>query len=317
MLTPMLATAAAPPEDGDASYAVEWKWDGIRCLSQISGGVCRMVSRNANTLTAGFPEIARALVAVAAGREMVVDGELVAPDPETGVPRFARIGRRLGVVRPSTELIREIPVRMYLFDLLALDGEDLRGLPYLQRRERLSDLDLADDAIVVSPYFVDVPVARMLEVASEHGVEGIVAKRMDSPYRAGRSRAWLKVALRRTTEVVVVGWLPGKSGARGVFGSLLIAAHDEQGRLQLLGAVGSGFSDAARRALQRELDELVVQVPPVVGPVPRSVAPNARWVRARLIGDVEFRERTAGGLRHPVWRGLRFDRALAEVRIPE
>ncbi|MEU1432250.1 hypothetical protein ABZ412_34810 [Nocardia sp. NPDC005746] len=115
------------------------------------------------------------------------------------------------------------------------------------------------------------------------------------------------------TEAVVVGWLPGHAGGE-VFGSLLIAAHDQYGQLVLLGAVGTGFSDAARRSLHVEL--LALATPPVTGTVPSSIAVTAHWVTSRLVGDIAYRERTATGLRHPSWRGLRFDRAPENITIP-
>lgn len=181
MPPPMLASSGPAPTDG-SRWAVEWKWDGARCAARASGGVATMMSRNANALHSSFPEIARAVVTAAAGREIIVDGELVAPDPETGAPDFGRLSRRLGVVRPSLSLMAEVPTRLYVFDLLGLDGEDLRGLAYQERRARLAqlELDANSEVIVVPPYYTDVPVATMLEVAAQHGVEGCVVKRLDS-----------------------------------------------------------------------------------------------------------------------------------------
>ncbi|MFE3758866.1 ATP-dependent DNA ligase [Nocardia tengchongensis] len=312
---PMLATAGPVPADDDPHYAYEWKYDGIRCLAGISDGMCSMVSRNGNSLNDSFPEIAHALLTLAAGREMTVDGELVAPDA-VGVPRFSRIGRRLGVVRPSRSLIRSVPTQMYLFDVLGLDGVDLRPLTYRDRREHLERLPLPHGPILLSPSYRDIPVSRMLDVAAEHEIEGVIGKRLNSAYRAGRSSAWRKLPLRRTTEAVVVGWLGRHGGGEG-FGSLLIAAHDHAGDLVLLGAVGTGFTDAARRALHHELEALATATPPVAGVIPSAFAATAHWVSPRLVGDVAYRERTASGLRHPSWRGLRFDRSPAEVTVPE
>ncbi|MBC7299524.1 MAG: ATP-dependent DNA ligase [Nocardia sp.] len=316
MPPPMLASSGPAPTDGPR-WAVEWKWDGARCTARASGGVATMMSRNANALHSAFPEIARAVVTAAAGREIIVDGELVAPDPETGAPNFGRLSRRLGVVRPSRSLMAEVPTRLYVFDLLGLDGEDLRGLAYQKRRELLAqlDLDANSEVIVVPPYYTDVPVATMLEVAAQNGVEGVVVKRLDSSYKAGRSALWRKVPLRKSTEVIIVGWLRNSRGG-AEFGSLLVAAHDPDGDLILLGAVGSGFSRDARRALQRQLDELAIDESPLQGPVPRTIATTASWVTPRLVGDVHYRERTVAGLRHPSWRGLRFDKDLTSVTAP-
>lgn len=175
----MLATAGSAPEDGDLNWAVEFKWDGIRSLAQVENGICRIVTRNGNTITSSFPEVSAALVSVAAGRPLTVDGEIVAPDPATGAPKFARIGRRLGVVRPNTTLRRDVPVQMYVFDLLELDGIDLRTRSYIDRRKRLTSLELARP-LVESPYWVGAQVSQMLSVAADHDVEGLVAKRVDS-----------------------------------------------------------------------------------------------------------------------------------------
>ncbi|MGV9666018.1 ATP-dependent DNA ligase [Nocardia niigatensis] len=312
---PMLATAGPAPADDDRRYAYEWKYDGIRCLARISDGVCHMVSRNGNPLNAAFPEIAHALLALAAGREMTLDGELVASD-QLGVPQFSRIGHRLGVTRPSPALIHAMPAQLYVFDLLGFAGWDLRGLTYLERRGHLERLALPHGPLLLSPFYRDIPVSRMLEVAAEHDIEGVIGKRIDSVYKAGRSEDWRKLPLRRATEAVVVGWLPGHHSSE-VFGSLLLAAHDHDGRLVLLGAVGSGFSDTARRVLQRELLALAAPTPPVTGPIPPSIAATAHWVQPNLIGDIAYREITPAGLRHPSWRGLRFDRSPDEITVPE
>ncbi|MFE3230122.1 ATP-dependent DNA ligase [Nocardia sp. NPDC059228] len=312
---PMLATAGPAPADDDTRYAYEWTYDGIRCLAWISDGVCHLVSRNGNSLNAAFPEISHTLASLAAGRELTLDGELVAPDRD-GVPRFSRIGRRVGVTRPGPALVRAVPVCLYVFDLLGFGGRDLRTLTYLQRRERLERLGLPYGHILLAPSYRDFPVSRMLEVAAEHGIEGVIGKRIDSTYRSGRSQAWRKLPLRRCTEVVVVGWLAGHTSSE-VFGSLLVAAHDQRGQLVLLGAVGTGFSDTTRRVLQRELLALAVAAPPVTGEIPSSIAATAHWVTPHLVGDVAYRERTATGLRHPSWRGLRFDRSPAEISVPE
>ncbi|MFE3105223.1 ATP dependent DNA ligase [Nocardia tengchongensis] len=156
----------------------------------------------------------------------------------------------------------------------------------------------------------------MLEAAAANDIEGVVGKRIDSVYRGGRSQAWRKLPLRRTTECVVVGWLDSPTGSKA-FGSLLLAAHDQDQQLILLGVVGSGFSDRARLSLHHELLALATPNPPVTGAVPPSIAATAHWVTPRLVGDIAYRERTANGLRHPSWRGLRFDRSAAEVSLPE
>ncbi|TLG05377.1 hypothetical protein FEK35_19670 [Nocardia cyriacigeorgica] len=168
---PMLATAGPVPADDDLRYAYEFKYDGIRCLARGSGDTCHLITRNGNTITHSFPEIAQALIELAAGRVLILDSEIVTPD-RGGVPRFGLMSRRLGVMRPSATLLRSVPAQMYAFDLLGVDGHDLRDLPYLDRREHLAGLGLPHGPIRISPYYLDVPVSRMLEVAAEHDLEG-------------------------------------------------------------------------------------------------------------------------------------------------
>ena len=166
------------------------------------------------------------------------------------MPWFARIGRRLGVTRPSPALIRAAAC-LYVFDLLGFGDRDLRTLTYLQRRERLERLGLPHGPVLLSPYYRDIPVSRMLAVAAEYDNEGVIAKRVDSTLPC---RALAGVAQTAAAPLHRGGggrWLAGHTSSE-VFGSLLVAAHDEQGRLALRGAVGTGFS-GARRSLQREL----------------------------------------------------------------
>ncbi|MGW5456618.1 ATP dependent DNA ligase [Nocardia sp. NPDC003979] len=158
------------------------------------------------------------------------------------------------------------------------------------------------------PYYSDVPIDTMLAVAGGKGVGGSGRQRLNSVYQAGRSRLWRKIPLRKSTEIVIVVWLENLRGT-GEFGSLLVAAHDAEGSLVLLGAVGLGFSGASRRALQQQLDELVIDEPPLDVPVPRTVTAEASWVAPRLMGDVQYRERTAGGC------AIRHGEACASTRI--
>ncbi|WP_433717173.1 ATP-dependent DNA ligase (plasmid) [Nocardia sp. CA-084685] len=314
---PMLASAGPVPDD-DATIAVEWKWDGCRAITALGGGVCRIISRNGNNLTSAFPELSHALLASTAGRDMILDGEIVAPDA-AGRPRFTRVQRRLNVIRPSAALVAEVPTQLYLFDLLGLDGVNLMRCPYQERREQLMALDLPGPALMVPPHFVGVPVSRMLQAAQDNAIEGVVVKALRSLYYPGRrTKYWRKISLFKTAEVIVVGWLPSRSsGLRGLFGSLLLGAYDNSDRLMLVGGVGVGFSDAARRALQRQLDELVIADCPLDVPAPRSIASEARWVTPHVIGEVQYKELTAGGLRHPTWRGQRFDRSTVEITVPK
>lgn len=289
------------------------KWDGVRAVVRRDTGGTRFTSRNARDIGRSYPELTAALEVVAPGREFVVDGEIVAPDPLTGAPSFGRLQHRMHVVTPTPAQIAAYPVELYLFDLLELDGASLLGAEYRERRARLEALDLGAELVRVPPSWTGVAPAALLEVAGEHHLEGIVCKRLDSTYQPGRrSPAWIKTPLRRTTEAIVAGWLPGSGRLTRTFGSLVLAAHDDAGRLVHIGNVGTGFTAAVRRALQDRMDALARESAPFEGPPVRG----AHWVEPVLVGDIEFREATTTGLRHPSWRGLRSDKTADEVKVP-
>ncbi|WP_084501357.1 ATP dependent DNA ligase [Nocardia xishanensis] len=163
-----------------------------------------------------------------------------------------------------------------------------------------------------------IPVDTILATAATHGLEGIVSKRLDSVYRPGtRSRLWLKTPLRRSAEVIIVGWVASSGGGEfGALASLVLGAYDQAGRLVYVGNVGTGFSAAARRALRRRLTELAIIEPPFDRSPPPERATGVHWVSPRLVGTVEYRE-SAGALRHPSWRGLRVEIDPATAGLPD
>lgn len=293
------------------------KWDGVRAIVRVEGGTCRFTSRNARDISRSYPELGAALAAAAPDGPLVLDGEIVAPDPVTGAPSFGRLQHRMHVVAPTRALIDAYPVQFTLFDVLELDGTSLLRRPYGERREHLAELELGGDLVTVPPFWTGVRPAVLLDVAAQHHLEGIVCKRLDSTYQPGRrSSSWIKTPLRRSTEAIVAGWLPGSGRFAGTFGSLVLAAHDEGGRLVHIGNVGTGFSAAVRRSLQGRLDDLARESAPLDRVPVASAVPGVRWVDPVLVGDVEFREASASGLRHPSWRGLRSDKVADEVGIP-
>jgi bifunctional non-homologous end joining protein LigD len=329
LIRPMLATLGPPP--AGAGWGWEWKWDGVRAVAYLDGrGGLRLLSRNDKDMTASYPELAPLAAAGAAGaapkkkagpgRAMVLDGEIVALD-ERGAPSFARLQARMHVRAPQPALLRSAPVRLYLFDLIWLDGTDLTGAAYTDRRGRLEELAFPDP-VAVPPAFLDdgQTADDLLAAAAAHGLEGVLAKRLDSPYRPGRrSPDWVKVPLNQTQEAVVIGWSPGAGRRAGMIGSLLLAAHDRRGDLHFIGHVGTGFTQATLRDLEARLGRRERATPPV-GDVPREFARHARWVEPTLVGEVQFRNWTlpaeAPRLRHPSWRGLRADRSPADARLP-
>jgi bifunctional non-homologous end joining protein LigD len=303
---PMLATPGElPPEDEDARWGYEFKWDGVRAVAAVRGGVLGLTSRKGTDITVRYPEVAR-LPASLAGHDAVVDGEIVAMDDQ-GRPDFGALQNRMH--RTGAEVPRLAaakPVTFLVFDLLGWDGEDLTGLPYAERRERLDALGVSGHRWVATPWFrgggAGVHAASM-----ENGLEGVVAKRLDSPYRAGvRSPDWRKVKNFRTQSVVVGGWRPGQGRRAGGVGSLLFGVPDDEGRLVYAGHVGTGFTDQDLRDLERMFTSR--RTSPFHGTLPRDVTRDAHWVEPDLVGEVAYAVWTADGrLRHPSWKGVRDD----------
>ncbi|WP_280470715.1 non-homologous end-joining DNA ligase [Nocardia farcinica] len=313
---PMLATAGQPPRPG-TGWAYELKWDGQRALARITPTGCQIWSRNLREITASYPDISAALTAAAPGHdELLLDGEIVALDPAQ-VPSFARLQRRMHVTRPTPALLAAVPAHYVVFDVLALDDTSTMEHPYSRRRALLERLHLRPGRIHVPPNWLDTDPAELLAAAAETRAEGIVSKRLDAPYRPGRSRAWIKTALRRTSEVVLIGWLPGRGEHAGTLGSLIAGAHDQHGRLRFVGCIGTGFTMAARRALRAALDQLACPDSPLDEPVAGEIAATAHWSDPVLVADIDYREITEDGiLRHPSFRGIRADRTPDEVALP-
>jgi bifunctional non-homologous end joining protein LigD len=315
-LRPMLAALGTLPGDDDR-WAFEFKWDGIRAIGQVDGGRLRITSRNGNDLTGSFPEL-RALGEHLGSHQVVMDGEIVAFD-EKGRPRFQRLQPRIHAADAgkAKRLAAEQPVVYVLFDLLYIDGESLLALPYVERRRRLEALGLDREkgaSWTLSPRF-DGPGADILQASKEQGLEGVLAKRRDSPYLPGRrSPTWTKVKNVRAQEVVIGGWTPGEGHRQGRFGSLLLGLPGDGG-LVYVGQVGTGFSDAVLDDLVAALERRRSESSPFNGDVPRQYRNVATWVEPTLVGEVSFSEWTADGrMRHPSWRGLRDDKAPDEVR---
>lgn len=321
LITPMLATPGPIP--AGPGWAFEIKFDGVRAVAYGHPGGLRLFSRNDRDVTGSYPEVG----AVDLGSQgLVLDGEIVVLD-ERGRPDFELLQQRMHVTSPSPSLVAQVPVQYVVFDLLRLGGRSLVGLPYRERRARLLDLDVAAGrGVAVPPNFVDTPGPAVLAAAEQQGLEGVVAKRVESVYQPGRrSRSWIKTAIRHTHEVIVVGWSPGAGNRRNSLGALLLAVHDERGELVYVGDVGTGFTDAARARLIDRLRALEQPEPPFPGEVVRARGwpgrpagrEPVRWVAPRLVGEIEYRAFTRdGSFRHPSWRGLRPDRDPSEVHLP-
>ena len=320
-ILPMLAVAGELPED-QARWSFEVKWDGVRAIAYARPGRLRLESRNLNEITAAYPEV-RGLLRDLGMREAVLDGEIVAFD-EDGRPSFERLARRMHVTSEATvrRLASSTPVMYAIFDLLHLDGRSLMRLPYERRREALEGLSLSGPAW-------RVPAAhpgsgeggsRLLAATAERGLEGIVAKRLDSRYEPGRrTGAWVKTKHTHRQELVIAGWLPGEGSHSRRIGSLLMGHWSQQpessGRpdeLRYAGRVGTGFTERALADLRRRLEPLRRDACPFT-PAPR-LPPEAVFVEPELVAEVQFGGWTADGLmRAPSFKGLREDKPALDV----
>jgi bifunctional non-homologous end joining protein LigD len=313
LVRPMLATAGGLPSGAGDGWAFEFKWDGIRTIAYAEGGRARLMTRGDHEATASFPEL-RGLGEALGSRAAIFDGEVVALGDD-GRPSFEALQPRLQVTAAdrARRLAAKIPVTYMLFDLLYLDGQPLLGRPYEERRRLLEGLELGTGPWLVPPSHAG-PGKEVLEAARSTGLEGVVAKRRDSPYVPGRrSRDWIKTKLVRTQEVVVGGWTVGSGTRHGRVGALLVGIPEGAG-LRYAGKVGTGFDESMLRTLQGLLAERRRDDPPFTSGLTAADRAGASWAEPELVGEVQFSEWTkAGKLRQPSWRGLRPDKEPSEV----
>ncbi|KQX07269.1 MULTISPECIES: ATP-dependent DNA ligase [unclassified Leifsonia] len=311
----MLARAGTLSDLGNGpEWAMEMKWDGIRAIASIEGDAVRLMTRNGNDVTAAYPELI-ALTDVAHVRSGVFDGEIVATDA-AGRPDFGLLQERMNLVKPGEiEAARKRrPVRLFLFDVLELDGEDLTGLAYSARRTQLEKVvDAPRGSPIAVPDAFDGDAESAIEFSRNLGLEGIVAKEKDSLYEEGRrSGVWIKIKHLATQEVVIGGWRTGKGHRAGTFGSLLVGLPTPEG-LRYIGRVGSGLRDQDLQRVMKQLEPLGQTDSPFIA-VPREESRDAHWVAPNLVGEVEFSGWTrTGSLRHPTWRGIRPDKNPDDV----
>ena len=301
----MLATLTDRRDFGE-DWLLERKLDGERCVARKVGGDVRLESRTAKNLSTTYPEVSEG-VAAQRPEGLLLDGELVAFDGEQ--TSFSRLQQRLGVARPSPQLVSEYPVVYCVFDLLELDGEDLTGQPLLARRAELMSVVQPSPTLQLTEAWSGDSQRRFSE-ACRSGWEGLIAKRADAPYSTGRSRNWLKLKCAWEQELVIGGFTdPG--GSRTDFGALLVGFY-EDAQLRYAGKVGTGFSAKTLQGLGARLRNLETSKSPFVDvrPVPRG----AHWTRPELVAQIGFAEWTTDGrLRQPRYLGLRDDKRPAEV----
>ena len=291
---PCLAKLAARPPAGD-QWSFEVKWDGFRVALHIGPqGRLRILTKNGHDWTRKFPDIAAAARSVGADTA-IIDGEAVVLDAR-GASDFGALQRSLG--RPGAGVV------LYAFDLLYLNGHDLRSMPCEDRRSLLSSVLGARSAIRMSED-VDADGDRFFKVACALQLEGIIGKRKDKPYRGGRGGEWVKIKCVDSETFLVIGYQPAKLGG---LARLLLAARKDAG-LSYVGSVGTGFKAKAAADLRRLLDKILLPAPTI--PLARS---GARWVRPVIAVEIQFRGWTGDGkLRHASFKGVRGDADLDDI----
>jgi bifunctional non-homologous end joining protein LigD len=315
----MLADTAEEAFTRDG-WLFELKLDGYRLLAAKSGGEALLLTRNGNDYTAVFPEIARAVKALPLD-DCIVDGEVVVLDPQ-GKPSFSRLQQR-GRISSAIDVRRaavELPATLFVFDLLACEGFDLRGLPLAKRKALLMDaIPPSKLGALRALDHIEREGEAFLEQVDALGLEGIIAKKADVPYRGGRTDCWLKIKAERTGDFVIVGSTAPK-GSRSHFGALQLADM-VGGTLVYAGRVGTGFNDQSLAELRAMLDPAIRRDPPCAGPVtapgvaalPSSGIPDTKtttWVEPLQVCEVRFREWTPDGvLRHATFLRMRPDKS--------
>ncbi len=293
----MLATLTDKPFD-DPAWVFETKWDGFRAIAVAAPGHASLYSRNGNDLSRKYPSICSALSAIK--QKAVLDGELVALDQD-GRSRFQLLQN---AEREKTRLL------YCVFDLLYLDGKDLRGRALLERKAELACILPKSPLLLYSDHVVGEGI-KAFNKAKRAKEEGVMAKLASGRYHSGiRTREWLKVKASQEQEVVIVGFTAPRR-SRKYFGALLFAVREGKAWVYV-GRAGTGFNAERLRDIHARLMPLVTDKKPVAAKVPDAA--NTTWVKPKLVAEVKFTEWTeAGEMRHPVFLGLRTDKKASDV----
>lgn len=305
----MLATHADQVPTGPG-WRHEIKWDGMRVLAQVEGDRVRLFSRTERDVTVAFPELTASRAGLAGRDGLLVDGEIVSF--ADGRPSFSQLGGRFHVTNSeyASRLAAQAPVTLIAFDVLEVLGTSVIDRPWQERRDLLEAAELESPWVQVPPPFEDGGI--LLHATADQGLEGVVSKRIHSPYRPGvRSDDWRKIVHRRTDSFVVVGWRPEKDGK--ALGSILLGTPTPRGPVYR-GKIGSGLAGAAGARLLLQLRGRTIDESPTVDEVPREDAAGCTWVRPDLVVDIEHLGMSPGGrLRQPSWRGIRGDLTAADL----
>lgn len=302
-VAPMMATLGGSPPEGD-QWLYEIKWDGVRALCFIADGQVQIYSRTGNRCTQQYPELS-VLPHFVNASTAILDGEIVVVD-DKGRPSFSLIQPRIHISDPNSiaHLSRSNPVNLFLFDVLYLDGYDVRAVALLERKRVLTEIVTPGDRIRVSDHFVGHG-REMLEAARQNGLEGIIAKRIDSKYESRRSPDWVKIKATNEQEFVIAGFTHGE---RDYFSSLVLGTYDD-GKLVHVGQVGTGFNERTLRDIYDRMKPLIIDKSPFSGGITNRQGRGITWVKPELVAQIKYLEITPDGiLRAPVFVGLRIDK---------
>jgi bifunctional non-homologous end joining protein LigD len=286
----------------DPNWLFEIKWDGVRAVAQIQQGRVTLWARSGRDVTQEYPEF-RDLGKHFRVADAIVDGEIVALD-ENGRSDFHKLQNRLGAQNPSQKLMQSVPVSYYFFDLLYADGFDLRKSPLLERKELLKRVLLPYEKLHYSDHLLEKGV-ELFEAAREKGLEGIIGKRIDSPYPGTRTSSWVKIKIVKELDAVVAGYTTGR-GSRKYFGALVLGLYEKR-ELKFIGSVGTGFDEDRQKSIFDSMQELRVpgsefrQVP--------TLREDVQWLKPEMVARVKYGNWTDDAhLRVPVFLCLRNDR---------
>jgi bifunctional non-homologous end joining protein LigD len=307
-IQPMLASITEEPFD-DPNWLFEIKWDGYRAIAFIENGSVHLVSRNQNDLTPRYSEL-RELAKFIKAKNAILDGEVVVLDDQ-GRPSFSLMQQRTGLRGHGRQTAprHDLPILYYVFDLIYLDGYDLRRVALDDRKRVLREILAPNEMVRYSDHYAGQGIA-LFNAAKQKSLEGILAKKCNSCYEERRSREWLKIKITQTVDCVVGGYTD-PDGARQYFGSLVLGLYDKKKQLIHVGHAGTGFNHAMLKQIFEVLKEIETSKKPFVGSVD---AKNVHWVKPARVAEVKFSEWThetsEGGLklRAPVFLGLREDK---------